>query len=118
VISPFKPETEFYTDEGCHIVEIHNCAEDEDCSIARARVAPGVRTELHSLRGVIERYVILEGVGAVEIAGGAATTVRPLDVVTIPAGASQRIRNIGTTDLVFLCVCTPRFRASEYTRLP
>jgi hypothetical protein len=30
------------------------------------------------------------------------------------AGATQRITNIGRTDLVFLCVCTPRFRPENY----
>ena len=50
MISKFKPETEFYTDERCCIVELHNRAEDESCSIVRARVAPGVTTQLHALR--------------------------------------------------------------------
>ena len=44
MISKFKPETEFYTDERCYIVEMHNREEDEGCSIVRARVAPGVTT--------------------------------------------------------------------------
>ena len=32
------------------------------------------------------------------------------DVVVIPAGYSRRITNIGPVDLVFLAICTPRFR--------
>jgi hypothetical protein len=36
MLSKFKPETEFYTAEGCYIVETHNRAEDESCSIVRA----------------------------------------------------------------------------------
>lgn len=114
MISAFRPDTEFWFDEGCHIVEIHNGAFDEGCSIARARVAPGVTTALHVLDGTLERYVILEGEAAVEVGGTAPATVRPLDVVSIPAGATQRITNTGTGDLVFLCVCTPRFRRSNY----
>lgn len=113
-ISRFRPDTEFATDEGCRIVEIHNRGDDESCSIARARVSPGVTTQLHRLRGTIERYVVLEGEGRVEVAGGSATEVRPLDVVLIPADAPQRITNTGSADLVFLCVCTPRFRQSSY----
>ncbi len=114
MISKFKPETEFYTDEGCYIVEIHNCEEDEGCSIVRARVSPGVTTRLHALDGIAERYVILDGEGVVEIGRDRPTPVRPTDVVAIPAGAAQRITNVGNTDLLFLCVCTPRFRAHAY----
>src|SRR5437868_4140776 len=98
MISRFSPDTEFYTDERCHILEIHNRDEDEGCSIARARVAPGVTTQLHALRGIQERYVILEGVGLVEVGDATATEVQPLDVVTITAGTSQRITNVGSTD--------------------
>ena len=110
----YRPETEFYTDEGCYIVELLNVDGDPGCSIARARVRPGVTTRLHHLTGTIERYVILEGEGRVEVDGTAPTVVRPLDVVAIPAGVSQRIANTGDTDLVFLCVCTPRFEPVNY----
>lgn len=116
MLSRFRPETEYWFDEGCWIVEIHNSAHDDDCSIARARVAPGATTALHALDATIERYVILEGEGIVEI-DGVASPVRPLDVATIPAGATQRITNTGSGDLVFLCVCTPRFRESRYRRV-
>ena len=114
MISKFKPETEFYTEEGCYIVEIHNCGEDEGCSIVRARVSPGVTTQLHALDGVTERYVILDGEGVVEVERGRPIFVQPIDVVVIPPGAAQRITNAGQTDLLFLCVCTPRFRPHAY----
>lgn len=55
MISKLKPESEFYTDERCYIVEMHNDAEDEGCSIVRTRVAPGVTTQLYVLRGIDER---------------------------------------------------------------
>lgn len=116
-ISRFDPSTEFATDERCHIVEIHNTEHDPDCSIARARVVPGETTQLHSVRGTIERYIILEGQGEVEIEGKPRIAVAPLDVVCIPAGASQRITNIGHVDLIFLCVCTPRFEQKNYVSL-
>jgi mannose-6-phosphate isomerase-like protein (cupin superfamily) len=35
-------------------------------------------------------------------------------VVVIPAGTSQMITNTGKIDLVFYCVCTPRFTADRY----
>lgn len=114
MISEYRLHKEFYTHERCHIIELYNDFKDEGCSIARARVEPGVTTRLHALQGITERYVILEGAGQVEIDGDKPKTVGPLDVVAIPAGASQKITNIGGTDLVFLCVCTPRFMIENY----
>ena len=40
--------------------------------------------------------------------------VAPGDVVLIPPGCRQRIANIGDGDLIFLAICTPRFRAEAY----
>lgn len=113
----FAPGQEQQTPERCSITELLNVPEDPMCSLARARVEPGVTTQLHALRGVGERYVILEGSGRVEINGLPGIEVRPLMVVHIPADASQRITNTGTADLVFLCVCTPRFRPECYENL-
>ncbi|WP_027159935.1 cupin domain-containing protein [Methylobacter luteus] len=113
----FNPETEFYTDEKCFIIELLNTPDDETCSIARARVEPGITTCLHAVRGTVERYVILEGEAEVEIDGTPFVTVRPLDIVYIPTGISQRIRNTGKTDLVFLAICTPRFKPESYLDL-
>jgi mannose-6-phosphate isomerase-like protein (cupin superfamily) len=117
MISPFKLETEFYFPEGCYIVEIHNRDGDEDCSIVRARVEPGVTTKLHAVQGTVERYVILEGEGLVEIDRQPAVLVKPLDVVVIPPGVPQRITNIGQSNLLFLAICTPRFREHAYIDL-
>jgi 23S rRNA-/tRNA-specific pseudouridylate synthase len=36
------------------------------------------------------------------------------DVVRIPPMCRQRITNVGTTDLVFLAICTPRFMPQAY----
>ena len=74
-------------------------------------------TQLHALRGTCERYVIIEGEGEVELDRAAPLPLRPLDVVQIPAGVPQWVRNTGTTDLIFLCVCTPRFRQQDYENL-
>jgi mannose-6-phosphate isomerase-like protein (cupin superfamily) len=114
---------EYWFEEGCFITEWLNSPDDPSLSIARARVTPGVTTRLHRLAGTIERYVILEGQGRVELVGpdGAMTSadhyvahVEPGDVVVIPALVSQRISNIGESDLVFLAICTPRFSRGSY----
>ena len=105
---------EYYTDERCDILELSNSAEDPDASIARARVAPGVTTRWHRLRGTTERYVIVAGRGRVEVGELAPQLVAPGDVVLIPPLCRQRIANVGDTDLVFLAICTPRFQQKNY----
>ncbi len=108
------PAREYYTEERCYILEMSNSAADEALSIARARVEPGVTTALHRVLDTVERYVILAGTGRVELESQPAETVSVGDVVLIPAGAEQRITNTGESDLVFLALCTPRFRATNY----
>jgi len=105
---------EYYFDERCYITEWWNSADDADVSVARARVEPGVTTQLHRLSNTTERYLILEGQGRVEIDGLAPSVVGPGDVVVIPPGVSQRVSNTGGGDLVFLAICTPRFIPEAY----
>ena len=111
------PAAEFFTAEQCHILEISNLPGDPDCSIARARVEPGVTTRWHRLDGIAERYVVLEGRGCAEIGDLPPRDVGPGDVVLIPPACRQRIANLGRTDLVFLAICTPRFRPERYENL-
>ena len=102
---------------GTNLNELSNRADDPDVSIARARVAPGVTTHWHRLRDTTERYVILEGSGRVEVGDLRAQDVGPGDIVLIPPLCRQRITNAGATDLVFLAICTPRFRPGAYEDL-
>lgn len=106
-------DDEYYFQEGCYILEHLNDPADPDLSIARARVPPGVTTRLHHLTGTTERYLILAGHGEARI-GGAARAVGPGDVLLIAAGVTQQIRNSGAEDLIFLALCTPRFRPANY----
>jgi mannose-6-phosphate isomerase-like protein (cupin superfamily) len=109
---------EFSIPERCWILELSNDGNDEDVSIARARVEPGVTTEWHELAGVDERYVIAQGCGLVEIFGLPPTPVQVGDVVRIPAGTPQRITNTEQRDLFFFCICTPRFHKECYVPRP
>jgi mannose-6-phosphate isomerase-like protein (cupin superfamily) len=113
----FDPATEFATSERCAIVEVSNSEADPDVSIARARVAPGEMTQWHRVAGTAERYVILEGTGRVEVGDDVREVVTVGDVVLIPPDCPQRIANIGECDLLFLAICTPRFRADNYTKM-
>jgi mannose-6-phosphate isomerase-like protein (cupin superfamily) len=108
---------EYYFEEGCFILELSNSSADLDVSIARARVKAGVTTKLHRLKGVVERYVILSGIGEVDITGLEPQQLSAGDVVIIPSLCPQRITNIGTEDLVFLAICTPRFTEEVYENM-
>lgn len=108
----FKPAPEFFTTEGCHISEVINQADHPDVSLATARVEPGRTTRWHTVEAR-EIYYILSGSGRAEV-GQESFEVGPGQAVSIAEGVRQRIENTGTEDLVFLCVCTPKFRQEGY----
>jgi mannose-6-phosphate isomerase-like protein (cupin superfamily) len=114
VIKRHVLEDEFYIPEGCFITELSNSSDDPGLSVARARVEPGVTTRWHWLKGTIERYIIVQGKGRMEVADLPAENVETGDVIIIPAMCRQRITNTGTEDLVFLAICTPRFDPVVY----
>ncbi len=111
--SPGQLAEPFYTQERCTISEYMNAPESPHVSVARCCVAPGVTTQLHSLP-VGEKYILLQGQGVMELAQTQKFPVAVGDVVIIPAQVAQRIRNVGEDDLVFLCICTPRFEPQHY----
>lgn len=106
-----KSLKENLTSERCFVVENYS---DELVSVARAIVKPGITTIAHHLKGATEIYLIARGRGKVKVGNLPLTEVNAGDVVVIPAGFSQRITNIGKTDLVFHCICTPRFTQDCY----
>lgn len=116
IIRP-DPAKAFFTAERCKILEVLNHAGDPAVSVAEARVAPGVTTQLHRLHGVVERYLMVSGHGLVNIGGLQPTELGPGDMVVIPAGVPQQISNIGEDELVFYCICTPRFTQACYETL-
>ncbi|RLA27242.1 MAG: cupin domain-containing protein [Gammaproteobacteria bacterium] len=107
---------EFWTQERCFIREVVNKPEIQDFSLAESRVEPGVTTQLHKL-SVNEWYIILAGKGQMEVGDRPAYAVTKGDVVAIPAETSQRIHNNGDTNLLFQCVCLPRFTPDCYISL-
>ncbi len=107
-----KQPLEYLTPERCYIAENHS---DPSVSIARATVKPGVTTKAHHLvDGVQEIYIITGGKGVVAIGNMDPTEVTIGDVVVIPPLTSQKVTNTGDMDLVFYCVCTPRFTERCY----
>lgn len=111
-----KPPTESRTRERCWIAELLNEPDLGEVSVARCRVEPGVTTELHAL-SVREWYIIESGSGRMRLGDGEEYRVRAGDTVAIPAGCPQQIANLGPDDLLFLCVCVPRFTPACYTAL-
>lgn len=111
-----KSKPEFYTDERCYIRELLNDERYPNVSLARCRVTPGVTTQLHAL-SVHEFYVLQSGTGLMRVGEEAPFAVGEGDTVSIPKGVAQSISNTGSDDLVFLCVCTPRFQPDAYQSL-
>lgn len=105
---------EFFSEENCYITELLNNPGDPAVSVARVRVLPGETTHWHSLTGITERYLIVEGTGVAEIGDGHEVAVEPGQTVTILPGIRQRITNTGKGDLIFLAVCTPRYEQDKY----
>jgi mannose-6-phosphate isomerase-like protein (cupin superfamily) len=99
------------TYERCSVAENYH---SKEVSVARATVKAGVTTVAHHLNRVEEIYLITSGQGIVTVGNLPPTKVAEGDVVVIPAGVSQKITNRGTSDLVFTCVCTPRFTPECY----
>ena len=105
---------EFYIPEKCYITELSNTPDDPYASIARARVEPGVTTRWHRLTGTVERYYIINGRGRMEVGNQTPQEVTAGDIVLIPPMCRQRITNIGSENLIFLAICTPRFSNDVY----
>ena len=111
-----NPLKEFWTEERCYITELLNDPQSPNISIALARVEIDTTTQLHSLRGVQETYIIKKGLGLLEI-DDEQISVKENDTILIEANRSQRITNVGNCDLEFYCICTPRFYPECYINL-
>ena len=111
-----KSKPEVWTDERCFIAELINDDAWPDVSVARCRVEPGVTTQLHAL-DVHEFYVIEQGYGLMRVGDATPFVVGRGDTVIIPKHVPQAIENTGQGELVFTCVCMPRFWQDCYTSL-
>ena len=107
---------EFLTDERCYITELSNSAHNASASLAIARVEVGVTTQLHALTSTTETYIVIDGVGKMEV-DGHSFGISAGDQVVIPPGIAQRVTSEGGVDLRFYCLCAPRFRPECYVNL-
>jgi mannose-6-phosphate isomerase-like protein (cupin superfamily) len=83
----------------------------EKQSLAEAALAPGQATQRHYHAETEEIYVVLEGMGEMEVAGARAS-VAPGDAILIPPGAWHQIR-ANEAELRFLCCCAPAYRHED-----
>lgn len=81
-------------------------------SLALAILPPGQASLPHRLKTSSEVYYILEGEGRMSIEEETAP-VHPGQAVYIPPGARQSIRNTGPSELKFLCIVDPAWRAED-----
>ncbi|NEQ22553.1 MAG: cupin domain-containing protein [Microcoleus sp. SIO2G3] len=82
-------------------------------SLAHAIIAPGQTSILHSLT-TSEVYYILSGRGEMQI-DDEKRVVEPGDAIYIPPHAQQRITNIESQPLVFICIVDPAWRREDET---
>ncbi len=108
---------EYYSDERCFILEVLNNENSPEVSIARVRVESGITTIKHRVNNTVERYFIVEGEGIAHVENQPDQAVGVGGIVNIPSGDIQSITNTAEKDLVFLCICTPRFEWSNYESL-
>lgn len=112
-----RDTVEYYFDEGCYISELWNEKHDAAVSVARARLPAGQATLPHVLIDTRERYLILSGEGEVFVGDQSGMRVTADAIVDIAPGQRQCIINLGQQDLVFLAICSPRFRIENYRQV-
>jgi mannose-6-phosphate isomerase-like protein (cupin superfamily) len=64
-----------------------------------------------------ERYMFVQGTAVVKAGDQVPEPVEAVNVVVIPAGTPQQITNDGDSELIFYCMCTPRFTPDCYEAL-
>ncbi len=84
-------------------------------SLAFAMLPPGKCSNRHRLSSD-EVYYILAGSGIMHI-NDESERVEAGDAIDIPPGSEQWVENTGNTDLHFLCIVDPAWRAEDETVL-
>lgn len=81
-------------------------------SLAKATLEVGEASDPHILKTSSELYIIEKGMGKAFV-GEKEVDVKPGDIVLIPAGEVQYIKNTGAERLEFLCVVAPPWSKSD-----
>ena len=90
----------------CELIHPKNDAVDTNLSIAHAVLEPGKSSLPHIINKSIEIYYILDGKGEMHI-DQEKQVVTKGQAIYIPSNARQWIKNIGDSNLKFLCIVSP-----------
>ncbi|MCB0634720.1 MAG: cupin domain-containing protein [Saprospiraceae bacterium] len=81
-------------------------------SLAFATLEPGQASQPHILQERSETYIIVSGSG-IALVDEVQTEIKSGDVIYIPAGARQYVRNTGKRELAFWCIVAPPWSAND-----
>ena len=101
-------------DEGTKIKQYfhpHNTLNGINYSIAQFTLGPGKKSKLHKMSSS-EIYYILEGSANLKIDEDT-HHIEKDDSAYVPPNSKQFIENIGSTNLKFLCIVEPAWKADD-----
>ena len=115
IIKDLEKCERFYAMDRTHIAELLHPERDNvklPYSIAHAILPAGAASLPHSLKKSPEVYIILEGEGLMHI-DSETREVRSGHAILISPGSSQHLKNTGKSDLKFICIVNPFWRADD-----
>lgn len=89
----------------------HNTSNGINYSLAQFTLEPETKSKIHKIRSS-EIYYILEGNGVLEINNEKFHLCKN-DSVYVPPNSEQFIKNIGSSELVFLCIVEPAWKQED-----
>lgn len=100
----------FVTKDGSVIREMMhpNRHGNQNQSLAEASIPVGAKTLLHKHEKSEEIYLVLQGIGIMQL-GKQTLELRQGDSVAIAPGTPHNVRNIGDQELKILCCCAPAY---------
>jgi mannose-6-phosphate isomerase-like protein (cupin superfamily) len=105
---------EFVAGDNTLLRELFNPLKDEldlGYSFAVGRVQPGGDTYLHRLKNS-EVYFFLKGTAEITIDEETAV-VGATQAVYVPPGSSQKVKNVGADELLFVCIVDPAWKQDD-----
>lgn len=117
IIKHIKNAEYFYSADNTCLCELlhpkkHDHHVDIPYSIAHAILKPGEESQPHRLKTSTEIYFILKGMGLMHL-NDETTEVQEGNIIVIPPGAKQHIKNIGKDTLEFLCIVSPPWNKED-----
>jgi mannose-6-phosphate isomerase-like protein (cupin superfamily) len=106
---------EIIAGDNCFLKELINPLKDKDLdlrySLSVGRIQLGGETYLHRLKNS-EVYFLLKGTAEVYINDDVAV-VGAGQAIYVPPGGAQRVKNVGSEELLFACIVDPAWEADD-----